>query len=94
MMDKVRVIRSLRWGRHGYANLRHARMLCPEVWDCHHLGLDWRWSGNLLHPTDWSNDTLLAVRTPLCGSGGACCIWLCLLQPCFLMASSCCPCCL
>lgn len=69
-MDKVRIIRSLRWGRHGYANLRHARMLCPEVWDCHHLELDWRWSGNLLHPTDWANDTLLAVCTPQCGSAG------------------------
>ena len=61
LVDKVRIIRSLQWGRHGFANLRHARMVCPEVWNCHHLGLDWRWSGNWLHPTDWRNITRLRV---------------------------------
>ena len=61
LVDKVRIIRSLQWGRHGYANLRHARMVCPEVWQCQHLGLDWRWSGLWLHPTDWQNVTRLKV---------------------------------
>ena len=37
-------------------------MVCPEVWQCHHLGLDWRWSGLWLHPTDWQNVTRLKVR--------------------------------
>ena len=65
LKDKVRILRSLQWGRHGFANLRHARMVCPEVWNCHHLWLDWKWSGNWLHPTDWRNVTQLKVCDPM-----------------------------
>ena len=64
LSDKVRIIHTLRWRElvaQGFANLRHANMVCPEVWDCHYLQLDWRWSGNWLHPTDWTNDTALLV---------------------------------
>ena len=66
LRDKVRILRSVQWGRHGFANLRHARMVCPEVWNCHHLGLDWRWSGLWLHPTNWRNITCLKVGGSIC----------------------------
>ena len=59
--DKIRLLRTLRWGEIGYANLRHANMVCPEVWNCKWLRLDWRWSGNWLHPRDWDNGTKLQV---------------------------------
>lgn len=57
--DKVRILRTLRWGELGFANLRHANMVCPEVWNCKWLRLDWRWNGNWLHPRDWDNQTRL-----------------------------------
>ena len=59
--DKIRIIKTLRWGEIGFANLRHANMVCPEVWNCKWLRLDWRWSGNWLHPKDWDNQTVLQV---------------------------------
>ena len=114
--DKVRILRTLRWGEIGFANLRHANMVCPEVcqspiatcnlllkisslrsaagclidssfrcmssatqirmppvltpeavqvWNCKWLRLDWRWSGNWLHPRDWDNQTRLQVCIPI-----------------------------
>ena len=63
--DKIRLLRTLRWGEIGFANLRHANMVCPEVWNCKWLRLDWRWSGNWLHPRDWDNGTKLQVGSTL-----------------------------
>ena len=31
LLDKVRILRSLRWGVHGFANLRHANMVRPTA---------------------------------------------------------------
>ena len=59
MMEKPRVLKALRWGQHEYASLRYADMPCPSAWDCVGIALHPKWSGNWLHPRDYTNTTRL-----------------------------------
>ena len=34
LRDKVDTVSRLQWGRHSFANLRHANMTCPQHWTC------------------------------------------------------------
>ena len=58
----------LRWGQHGFANIRHANLSCPEQWQCR---FSWRnkvserWTGAWLHPLDYPDRSRVKVSLAL-----------------------------
>ena len=68
LRDKVEVLARLRWGQHGFANIRHANLSCPEQWQCR---FSWRnkvserWTGAWLHPLDYQDRSRVMVSVVL-----------------------------
>ena len=58
----------LQWHKHGFANLRHANLSCPEDWQCHFSRtshVEGHWTGAWLHPRDYKDLGRVKVCTCL-----------------------------
>ena len=69
LRDKAAAASRLQWGKHGFANLRHANLTCPEHWRCSWSLRRLRrvrsgWTGAWLYPKDHLNASRVKVRCP------------------------------